>query len=472
MPNANAAFLVYVIASAAIYSAYGQSLQLPVIDLSALRQQSNGGGRAAMAEAVARASMDFGAFYVVGHGIPEHELKRILLASRSLFDLPFEQKSRHRIKRAGFTRGYIPIGGESGSHRFEVKEAFSYGYAWNAADEPKNPLQGPNAWPELNETFDKRARATLEEWFNHAVRVSRMVARALSLALDRPESFFEGYCDGGETISLMRLFHYDRGLLPAESENTRAYDNTSASCVENASERGSEPGGRGDRGLLPTRAENTCTCDKGISTCVDNSPTHRPEYAEMGSTEASDAEFHEQGRRANSWRGQERVGSSPHTDWGFITIILQDDVGGLQLWRDGRWYDVAPRAGALLVNGGDYLSLLTKGVFVSPLHRVVSTSRSRLSAVFFFYPHFEARIPSDQTDFGGSAQELSVLSQQGGGIEYDAHDRKPEHSWNAGSNEVFDRPFGAYIVDKWEQVSREDIEGANKNAERKQRWQS
>jgi isopenicillin N synthase-like dioxygenase len=65
---------------------------------------------------------------------------------------------------------------------------------------------------------------------------------------------------------------------------------------------------------------------------------------------------------------RERTGSSPHTDWGFLTLIMQQgDVTGLELWHKEAWHPVPPIPGTLLVNIGDYISLLTKGSFKSPV---------------------------------------------------------------------------------------------------------
>jgi isopenicillin N synthase-like dioxygenase len=80
------------------------------------------------------------------------------------------------------------------------------------------------------------------------------------------------------------------------------------------------------------------------------------------------------------WSQQvERIGSSPHSDWGFLTLIMQDNVGGLQVQPSGtqQWIDVPVVDGALVLNIGDYLSLLTHGRFISPLHRVIADQRER-----------------------------------------------------------------------------------------------
>lgn len=88
------------------------------------------------------------------------------------------------------------------------------------------------------------------------------------------------------------------------------------------------------------------------------------------------------------------IGSSPHTDWGFLTLILQDSVGGLEfIDADGRWNSVPAVEGRLVVNCGDYLSLMTDGRLKSPIHRVVPSSLERISYVFFYYPSYDAAFP-------------------------------------------------------------------------------
>ncbi|KAK7401657.1 hypothetical protein VNO78_13303 [Psophocarpus tetragonolobus] len=66
------------------------------------------------------------------------------------------------------------------------------------------------------------------------------------------------------------------------------------------------------------------------------------------------------------------MGNSKHTDNDFITILLQDEIGGLQVLHDKQWVDVTPIHGALVVNIGDLLQLLTNDKFISVHHRVLS----------------------------------------------------------------------------------------------------
>ncbi|XP_006652056.1 DIBOA-glucoside dioxygenase BX6-like [Oryza brachyantha] len=86
------------------------------------------------------------------------------------------------------------------------------------------------------------------------------------------------------------------------------------------------------------------------------------------------------------------LGTTRHSDPSFLTVVLQDasskGVGGLQvLLGAGRWVDVPPVAGALVVNIGDLLQLVSNERFRSVEHRVVATTSDRLSVAFFFRPH-------------------------------------------------------------------------------------
>ncbi len=81
-------------------------------------------------------------------------------------------------------------------------------------------------------------------------------------------------------------------------------------------------------------------------------------------------------------------GSSPHRDFGCITLLAQDRVGGLEVRTpDGDWIGVPPSPGALVMNVGDMLHRWSNGHLLSTPHRVVQSDRERFSAAFFFDPH-------------------------------------------------------------------------------------
>jgi len=95
---------------------------------------------------------------------------------------------------------------------------------------------------------------------------------------------------------------------------------------------------------------------------------------------------------ASSTEGE--VGAGEHTDYGNLTLLATDDVGGLEVrTRAGAWIAAPPIAGAFVVNIGDCLMRWTNDVYVSTPHRVVNRSgRERYSIAFFFDANPEALV--------------------------------------------------------------------------------
>eukprot|EP00300_Choanocystis_sp_HF-7_P041718 c8500_g1_i1.p1 GENE.c8500_g1_i1~~c8500_g1_i1.p1 ORF type:complete len:347 (+),score=79.69 c8500_g1_i1:37-1077(+) len=341
-----------------------QSPFVPVLDVSVFADNQDPERAQQTAQQLAQAIASTGAFYITGHGIPDTQESAIFGAAQQFFALDEDVKQSIPIQKGGFTRGYVNLGGESGSHRLEVKEAFSYGYDWPESDAPTNALQGPNKWPP--ETLLSREwQNEMKSFYTAMIGAAERVVRGLSLALGFDKEYLASYCTQGDTISLMRAFHY----FPAQFANQL-----------------------GDQ------------------------------YAD-----------------------KERIGSSPHTDWGFITLVLQDQVGGLEVFQDDEWHPIPPIPGTILVNCGDYLALLSGNKVISPLHRVVPPppGPNRLSFVLFYYPNYESKIPPLA---GASPQALSLLTNQ---RESDEDTGTPTNQ--TGVEEV---SFGEYIARKWDQVFR------------------
>ncbi|XP_072957169.1 gibberellin 20 oxidase 1-D-like [Typha angustifolia] len=109
------------------------------------------------------------------------------------------------------------------------------------------------------------------------------------------------------------------------------------------------------------------------------------------------------------------LGTGPHCDPTSLTILHQDDVGGLQVFTDGRWRSIRPRTDAFVVNIGDTFMALSNGRYKSCLHRaVVNSATARKSLAFFLCPEMEkvvrppgvlvdARNPRAYPDFTWSA---------------------------------------------------------------------
>lgn len=85
-------------------------------------------------------------------------------------------------------------------------------------------------------------------------------------------------------------------------------------------------------------------------------------------------------------------GVGEHNDYGVLTILKQDDVGGLEVRDlDGNWVDAPPLPGTFVVNIGDMLEKMSGGLFRSTPHRAKnpSSTRGRLSFPFFYDPSWD-----------------------------------------------------------------------------------
>ncbi|CAM9316355.1 unnamed protein product [Discosporangium mesarthrocarpum] len=321
---------------------------IPEIDIRPLlTEESSLEDRVVVGGRICTALSSVGLFFATGHGITKMRREKAFNDASEFFSLKLEDKDSIPARAGGFTRGYIGFGGESGSHRLECKEAFSYGYPWPEGKPPENSLQGANIWPGEN-LVCKGWRQGMLELFRLMVGVSEAISKGVSVGLGLGEARLPELCREGETISLMRLFHY----FP--------YDNEDWGGADNNDEAGS------DLGATAASAPAAHACQGG----------------------GADAEAPLKPLK------QEKISSSPHTDWGYLTCILQDGTGGLQYMHGGieRWLDVPCVEGALVVNCGDYLSLLSGGRLRSPVHQVVTKGVERTSFVFFYYPSFNTTL--------------------------------------------------------------------------------
>jgi isopenicillin N synthase-like dioxygenase len=123
-------------------------------------------------------------------------------------------------------------------------------------------------------------------------------------------------------------------------------------------------------------------------------------------------------------------GVGEHTDYGVLTILRQDDVGGLQVKSRSTWIDAPPIAGSFICNIGDMLDRMTRGLYRSTPHRVLNRAgRDRLSFPFFFDPNFHAEVKPIE----GLTHALSDDQQE---------------RWDKASVHDFTGKYGDYILNK------------------------
>ena len=122
-------------------------------------------------------------------------------------------------------------------------------------------------------------------------------------------------------------------------------------------------------------------------------------------------------------------GVSAHVDRGLLTVLVQDDNGGLSvLAPDGVWLPVVPDPEAVVVNVGALLRRWTNGRYAAALHRVINVSgRERYSMPLFMHPSFHTRIdPRTLVDETPATPDFEAIVA---GEEVFAGFRKERPSW-------------------------------------------
>ena len=109
-----------------------------------------------------------------------------------------------------------------------------------------------------------------------------------------------------------------------------------------------------------------------------------------------------------------QVRAGEHTDYGSITLLFQDDRGGLQVKSpEGTFVDATPIPGTVVVNAGDLLARWSNDTIKSTLHRVVEPPApaegdihpARYSVAYFCNPNFNSQIEAIEGTYGGEKGE-------------------------------------------------------------------
>ncbi len=125
-------------------------------------------------------------------------------------------------------------------------------------------------------------------------------------------------------------------------------------------------------------------------------------------------------------------GVGEHTDYGLLTLLRQDDNGGLEVRGPSGWIDAPPIPNSFVCNLGDMLERMTAGRYRSTPHRVRNTSGvSRLSFPFFFDPGWDVVVPPLPLGDG---------------------DGRVDDRWDGVSPLAFDGTYGEYVLSKVSKV--------------------
>jgi isopenicillin N synthase-like dioxygenase len=131
-------------------------------------------------------------------------------------------------------------------------------------------------------------------------------------------------------------------------------------------------------------------------------------------------------------------GVGEHTDYGLLTLLRQDDVGGLEIWHDDRWVRSSPVPDSFVCNVGDMLERLTAGRYLSALHRVRNLSaQDRVSMPLFLDPSFDAVL----APITPVAPDRSAIDR-----------RRRERLWDGTDLAAISGTYGDYLLNKVSKV--------------------
>lgn len=321
---------------------------LPIIDISAfLDPRASLQARQTTAAAINAACVDYGFFYLTGHGIPLATLDEVIDLAREFFALDDAEKNAIKRYDAGGpeggdgARGYQGLGENVTGGLQDMQEAVDWYRPWaGATTAPLDggeggvpTLQGANLWPARPEKLKDVYTAYIARVKDVGAALVHAMGVALQLgppdtdaAVDtstQDERVFVRNCE--QSFWVMRMIGYPP---------------------------------------LPT-AQHTPASSTSHSTDTDTSPD----------TDVS------------------QFSCGAHTDYGCVTLLHTDATpGALQVQlKDGTWLSADPVRGAFVVNIGDMIERWTNGLWRSTLHRVVHRGDAyRVSVPFFYEPAFDA----------------------------------------------------------------------------------
>ncbi|KAL5341974.1 2OG-Fe(II) oxygenase superfamily protein [Aspergillus crustosus] len=317
--------------------------EIPVIDLSPINGSLE--DRQQIATKIRAAAENTGFFYIKNHGIPEDLIERALNTAKDFFNQPIEGKEKVSHKRSEHNDGYHGVGTTQINNREsrDQKETFSVRY---------NPQNDPTITNPATLLSDPSAAFNTQEYIwsgtSHipSFKETTIEFYQARLALAR---------------KMIRLFALALHLPKSYFDEVTTHPGADGLYVH-------YPG-------TQTRTPN-----------VDSASTSTSTSPETETEPKADID----------------VGIGSHTDIQCITLLWQDNSGGLQvLSSSDEWLDARPIEGTLVVNIGDFLQRLSNNRFKSTVHRVYNRQpTSRYSMPFFlgFNPESVLRVVESCVD--------------------------------------------------------------------------
>ncbi|KAF2849906.1 Clavaminate synthase-like protein [Plenodomus tracheiphilus IPT5] len=341
------------------------SPSLPIIDISPfMNPHATRESRQSTATALNDACINYGFFYLTGHGIPLSTLNHIISLARTFFARPLSEKMLIKRFDAGgpeggdSARGYQAVGENVSDGLQDMQEAVDWYAPWSEEKKEVGPggsvkvLQGENLWPSRPEEM----RRVYEGYVEEVKRVGEAVVWAMGVGLglgsrksrvnedadrnedEEDEEIFVRKCK--DSFWVMRAINYPP--LPASFSTKHPTSNSS-----------------------DTSASSDANKDYPTTTTTDQTP---------------------------------QFSCGAHTDYGCITLLLSDPTpSALQVrLKNDTWLAADPIPGAFVVNIGDMIERWTNGLYKSTLHRVIHTGgrngEGRISVPFFYEPGFDVEV--------------------------------------------------------------------------------
>ncbi|KAL1871631.1 hypothetical protein Daus18300_004631 [Diaporthe australafricana] len=308
------------------------SFHIPTIDIAPYLEDPSTDAARKVVDDVRNACMTAGFFSLVGHGIPREMQDNVLGAARRFFDLPLAEKEALRHPLIK-NRGYEILGSQTLQEGTlpDLKEVRT------------------NTLPDLKEGF--------------------YIGKNLPLESERVKAHPE----------LLGQNMFPASL--ADRDFRRPTEAYYAAVLDLAMR------------VLEILAKGLPYGDDIFHDFVSNDPVCIMRLLHYPPPPKQQQQQQQAARGAGDNKRQ--LGAGAHTDFGAITLLLQDTSGGLEVQdpHTQAWHGVAPNRDAYVVNIGDMLALWTKGIYRSAVHRVINVSGGhRYSVPFFFDGNAEAQL--------------------------------------------------------------------------------